>query len=169
MEELNLTTTPLDRLGQLARAWRVKIEDLLETETSVIATGTRDATAGEVQAVVLKVVKQQGDEWRSGDVLAAFDGHGVARVYEHEPGAVLLERLQPGNSLLDLTLSGRDEEATDILADVIKQMLQEKPAILGLAVAGKPMGSPGMEGGRNESYDVIAFERNGKTRIYAKR
>ena len=54
-------------------------------------------------------------------------------------------------------------------ADVIKQMLQEKPAILGLAVAGMPMGSPGMEGGRNESYEVIAFERNGKTRVYAKR
>ena len=54
-------------------------------------------------------------------------------------------------------------------ADVIKKMLQEKPAILGLAVPGMPMGSPGMEGGRNESYEVIAFERNGKTRVYAKR
>jgi hypothetical protein len=54
-------------------------------------------------------------------------------------------------------------------ADVIKHMLQEKPAILGLAVPGMPMGSPGMEGGRNESYEVIAFERDGKTRVYAKR
>jgi hypothetical protein len=54
-------------------------------------------------------------------------------------------------------------------ADVIKQMLKEKPAILGLAVPGMPMGSPGMEGGRKESYEVIAFERNGKTRVYAKR
>ena len=54
-------------------------------------------------------------------------------------------------------------------ADVIKQMLKEKPAILGLAVPGMPMGSPGMEGARKESYEVIAFERNGKTRVYAKR
>jgi len=122
LEEFSLTATPLNRLGKLARAWRVKIEDLLETETSVIAFGTRDVTASANPAVVLKVVKQPGDEWRSGYVLAAFDGQGVARVCEHQPGALLLERLQPGNSLLDLTLSGRDEEATDILADVIKQM-----------------------------------------------
>lgn len=54
-------------------------------------------------------------------------------------------------------------------ADLIKQMLQQKPAILGLAVPGMPSGSPGMEGGRKEPYDVIAFERGGKTRVYAKR
>lgn len=117
-----MNAAPLDRLGGHARAWRVKVEDVFETETSVIAFGTRDVTATENQAVVLKVVKQPGDEWCSGPVLAAFDGHGVARVYEHEPGAVLLERLKPGNSLVDLTLNGRDEEATDILADVIQQM-----------------------------------------------
>ena len=117
-----MTATPLDRLGERARAWRVKIEDVLDTETSVIAFGTRDVTASENQSVVLKVIKQPGDEWCSGDVLAAFNGHGVARVYEHEPGAVLLERLRPGNSLVDLTLNGRDEEATDIFADVIQQM-----------------------------------------------
>jgi streptomycin 6-kinase len=117
-----LNAAPLDRLGEHARAWSVKVEDLLETATSVIAFGTRELTANEDQPVVLKVVKQPGDEWRSGDVLAAFNGHGVARVYEHDPGAVLLERLRPGNSLVDLTLIGRDEEATDILVDVIEQM-----------------------------------------------
>ena len=117
-----MSATPLNRLGEHARAWRVKIEDVLDTETSVIAFGTRDVTASENQSVVLKVIKQPGDEWCSGDVLAAFNGYGVARVYEHEPGAVLLERLRPGNSLVDLTLNGRDEEATDIFADVIQQM-----------------------------------------------
>ena len=88
-----------------------------ETESSVIAFGTRDS-----KAVVLKVIKQPGDEWRSGEILNAFDGQGVARVYEQAPGAVLLERLRPGNSLVDLTLNGRDEEATEILAEVIQQM-----------------------------------------------
>jgi streptomycin 6-kinase len=117
-----LNAAPLDRLGEHARAWRVKVEDILETATSLIAFGTQDPTAGDNRSVVLKVIKQPCDEWHSGDVLAAFNGHGVARVYEHEPGAVLLERLRPGNSLVDLTLNGRDEEATDILADVIQQM-----------------------------------------------
>ncbi|HUS10503.1 MAG TPA: aminoglycoside phosphotransferase family protein [Pyrinomonadaceae bacterium] len=55
-------------------------------------------------------------------MLAAFAGNGVVRVYEHAPGAILLERLKPGTTLVDLTLNGRDEEATRILASVIQQM-----------------------------------------------
>lgn len=115
---------PLHRVREHARSWRVNVEDVFETVTSVIAFGTRVLTNGgnENQPVVLKVIKQPGDEWRSGEVMAAFNGHGVARVYEHHPGAVLMERLSPGNSLVDLTLKGRDEEATDILAALIQQM-----------------------------------------------
>lgn len=41
-------------------------------------------------------------------------------------------------------------------------------AIAGLAVAGMPLGSPGMEaGGTADAYRVIAFERSGKRRIFA--
>jgi hypothetical protein len=54
-------------------------------------------------------------------------------------------------------------------ADVIKKFLAEKPSALGLAVPGMPIGSPGMEGGKAERYNVLAFERNGTTRVYAKR
>ena len=44
-------------------------------------------------------------------------------------------------------------------AAAIARLLKERPAgIAGLAVAGMPAGSPGMEmGGRTEPYDVIAF------------
>ena len=104
-------------MQQHAGAWGVVVEDFLETESSVIAFGTRDN-----KSVVLKVIKKPGDEWRSGEILKAFDGRGVARVCEQAPGAVLLERLRPGNSLVELSLNGRDEEATDIVADVIQQM-----------------------------------------------
>ena len=54
-------------------------------------------------------------------------------------------------------------------ADVIKKFLAEKPSAHGLAVPGMPIGSPGMEGGKAERYNVLAFERNGTTRVYAKR
>ena len=93
------------------------VEDTFETETSVISFGTRDN-----RSVVLKVIKQPCDEWRSGEILEAFDGNGLVRVYEHAPGAVLVERLRPGNSLVEIALNGRDDEATDIFADVIHQM-----------------------------------------------
>lgn len=54
-------------------------------------------------------------------------------------------------------------------ADVIQKMLKEKPAIAGLAVPGMPMGSPGMEGGGADPYEVVAFDRKGKRSVYAKR
>ena len=54
-------------------------------------------------------------------------------------------------------------------ADVVQQALKTKPKIAGLAVPGMPMGSPGMEGSRKDPYNVIAFEQNGKTSVFAKR
>ena len=54
-------------------------------------------------------------------------------------------------------------------ADLIYKLLKEKPAVLGLAVAGMPIGSPGMEGGKPEPYTVYTFDKDGKTTVYAKR
>jgi len=54
-------------------------------------------------------------------------------------------------------------------ADVVKRLLEEKPAIAGLAVPGMPMGSPGMEGPRKDPYEVIAFRKDGGSRVYARR
>jgi|SRR5688572_29831990 hypothetical protein len=51
----------------------------------------------------------------------------------------------------------------------IKRLLAEKPKVAGLAVGGMPIGSPGMEvGNRKDAYNVIAFTRDGTTRIFAK-
>jgi hypothetical protein len=51
----------------------------------------------------------------------------------------------------------------------VKRMLAEKPRIAGIAVAGMPIGSPGMEvGTRVDKYDVIAFNRDGTTQIFAR-
>ena len=54
-------------------------------------------------------------------------------------------------------------------ADVIMRLLREHPAVAGVAVAGMPSGSPGMEGGSKEHYDVLTFDRAGHTKIYAHR
>jgi hypothetical protein len=42
-------------------------------------------------------------------------------------------------------------------AVAIKRLLAEKPKARGLAVPGMPVGSPGMEGGTPEIYEVILF------------
>lgn len=114
----DLTSSNLhDRVQQLARDWHLLVQESFETETSVVSFVTRDN-----QSLILKVIKQENDEWRAGEVLNAFADNGVPRVFEHSGGAMLLERLQPGNSLADLSRSGGDEEATEILASVIEKM-----------------------------------------------
>jgi hypothetical protein len=54
-------------------------------------------------------------------------------------------------------------------ADDVKRMLAERPKIAGIAVAGMPVGSPGMEveGLESEAYDVIAFDKDGEQSVYA--
>jgi hypothetical protein len=54
-------------------------------------------------------------------------------------------------------------------ADVLRQLLKEKPEVAGLAVPGMPAGSPGMEGPPPEPYDVLTFTKDGRTAVYARR
>ena len=54
-------------------------------------------------------------------------------------------------------------------ADVIWKLLADRPAVVGIAVPGMPIGSPGMEtpGRPAEPYDVLAFDARGRTSVYA--
>jgi hypothetical protein len=49
----------------------------------------------------------------------------------------------------------------------IARLLKEKPKVASLAVPGMPMGSPGMEGSRTQHYQVLSFDKAGKTKIFA--
>ncbi len=53
----------------------------------------------------------------------------------------------------------------------VHRLLKEKPAAIGLAVPGMPIGSPGMDGpaygGRTDRYDVLLVDRSGKSRAYS--
>jgi hypothetical protein len=53
-------------------------------------------------------------------------------------------------------------------ADILR-LLKERPAVAGIAVPGMPIGSPGMEvpGTRAQAFDVIAFGKDGSTRVFA--
>ena len=53
-------------------------------------------------------------------------------------------------------------------AQDVKRLLKERPAVAGVAVAGMPMGSPGMEVNNIvHPYDVMAFDKQGKSRLFA--
>ena len=50
----------------------------------------------------------------------------------------------------------------------IKRLLAQRPKAAGIAVPGMVAGTPGMEhGDHSEPYQVILFDRSGKTRVFA--
>jgi streptomycin 6-kinase len=106
-----------DQLPAKAAEWNVRIDEVRETQSSVLGFGVRDG-----RRVVLKLTKNADDELHSGAVLRAFGGDGAVRVYQSEIGAVLLERLDPGEELVNLVRRGADDEATTILAQVIAKL-----------------------------------------------
>ena len=53
-------------------------------------------------------------------------------------------------------------------AEDIQRLLKDRPEARGLAVPGMPVGSPGMEmGDRNDAFQVMAFDRSGKSWVFA--
>ena len=100
-----------------AAEWNVFVEETRETPTSLLGFGVRDG-----QRVVLKLARVEGDESHAGAVLRAFAGDGAVRVYESQTGAVLMERLEPGESLVNVVKRGADEDATKIVAQVIQKL-----------------------------------------------
>lgn len=54
-------------------------------------------------------------------------------------------------------------------ASDIRRLLEERPAVAGLAVPGMPIGSPGMEGPNPQAYNVLTFDRDGGISVWSSR
>jgi hypothetical protein len=55
-------------------------------------------------------------------------------------------------------------------AEAVRRLLSERPRdVIGLAVPGMPLGSPGMESTRPQRYDVLAFDARGGSRVFERR
>lgn len=89
-----------------------------------------------------------------------------ARVIETDDLAPIKERFgvaQDLQSCHTALIDGYVIEGHVPAADV-KRLLAERPAALGIAVPGMPLGSPGMEqGGRREPYQVILFSKSNRS------
>lgn len=53
-------------------------------------------------------------------------------------------------------------------AAAIKRLLRERPKAVGLAVAGMPAGSPGMEAAGKVAYEVLLVREDGSTQVYSR-
>jgi len=50
----------------------------------------------------------------------------------------------------------------------VQQLLKERPDVKGITVPGMPIGSPGMEGPNPQPYDVLSFDAEGNTTVFAR-
>jgi streptomycin 6-kinase len=117
-----MTASLTERLTLLAAQWNVALVATRETYSSLLGFGSCNS-----KRVVLKISKTAGDEWKSGEVLRAFQGAGTVSVLESADGAVLLEQLDPATELVELVRDGRDDEATAICGQVIARMAHHEP------------------------------------------
>lgn len=117
------------RLDQaLTRFHLSDAQPLARTATSRLWTVTRR----DGQTAVLKLLHPgQSEEARGAAHLQALFGRGAVCVYALDGPAILMEHC-PGPSLGDLARSGRDEQATGILCDVIRTLHAARPDPMGL-------------------------------------
>lgn len=81
------------------------------------------------RAAMLKVATATEERF-GGLLMNWWDGEGAARVYAHDGDALLLERAQGGQDLLDMALAGRDDEATRIICAAVARLHAPRAAPL---------------------------------------
>jgi streptomycin 6-kinase len=113
-----MTMTDNKKLSYYLAAWNLSNPQLLmQTATSHIYTVTHDA-----ETAILKLLSpSETDEQRGAVALRYFDGHGAVHLIQYDEGAHLLEYAE-GDELITLVERGEDENATRIIAQVIKQL-----------------------------------------------
>jgi streptomycin 6-kinase len=113
-----MSTIDNTTLKNYLTAWNLSNPKLLmQTMTSNIYTVTHES-----ETVILKLLSpSEIDEQRGAVALRCFDGHGAVRLLRYDEGAQLME-YAAGDELVILVERGEDENATRIIAQVIRQL-----------------------------------------------
>lgn len=87
------------------------------------------------------------------DMTAVKDKHGVPRQARSCHTAVVDGYVLEGH----------------VPSEDVQRLLKQRSAVVGLAVPGMPIGSPGMEvaGMKPQAYNVLAFDKAGQTTVFA--
>jgi len=113
-------------LDECAQRWQLK---LLPPFGNLSFHYVAPAVRADGTPVILKTC-EFSDEFEHGlAALRLFNGRGIARLleFDEEKKVMLLERLQPGTMLASL-VPEQDEQATSILAGVMRQLWRPAPA-----------------------------------------
>jgi streptomycin 6-kinase len=111
-------------LAQCAARWSLNIQPPFPISSyNYVAP----AVGPEGEPLVLKAGVPHGELWSEIDALLLFDGRGIARLldFDRELGALLLERVLPGQSLWSVA---GEAEQIDALAGVLRRLWRPLPA-----------------------------------------
>jgi streptomycin 6-kinase len=111
-----------DLLDELAERWSLTLEKRFpDLAYNYVAPATRLDTDQLTTRCVLKVGRRHDEMANEIAAMHLWNGHGAARLLEADPkfGALLLERIEPGDMLVQIAETA-DEEATLIAASVLR-------------------------------------------------
>lgn len=112
-----------DLLDDVVRAWDLTLDG---AETVTPRARLVPVRHGGL-AAVLKIPSAASDEVDAARALRHFAGRGAVRLLAEDRGVLLLERAVPGTPLTDLVATGRDDEATGIIAEAIRALHSGEP------------------------------------------
>lgn len=171
---------------RMIRAWRVAASGALMTAL-LAGCGSREAAPNEVAAGEPPAAQSQATAPTKAEVITVFRDPNC--------GCCSLWAERARKAGYDVRMADRPDMAsikqsygvptelaschTSVVGDYVveghvpvedfERLLRERPTnTKGIAVAGMPTGSPGMESpdGTKEPFDVVAFGADGRTRIY---
>ncbi len=121
-----------ETIDECARRWRLRVESPFPLSYNYVAPAIRD----DGTPVVLKIGVPGEENERESAALRCFFGAGSVRLIDAdaELGAMLLERADPGTTLVTLP---DDEEATLIAAGVMRALWTTPPADNAFPTAGE--------------------------------
>ena len=131
-----------------------------------------DSAAPAAQAAAMKVYRDPNcgccEEWA---VIARQAGFEV-QVVDHPDMPAIKRRYGVPDELLSChtTIVGNYAVEGHVPLDDVKRLLETRPAKLkGIAVAGMPIGSPGMEApdGKQQPFQVLAFDGGGRVSVFS--
>jgi streptomycin 6-kinase len=77
------------------------------------------------QSAMLKIATSE-EEHRGASLMVWWNGEGAARVFKHEDDAILMERAIGNRSLVSMTKTGQDDEASKIICEVVTKLHANK-------------------------------------------
>lgn len=109
------------------RRWRLRpVGDPHTTSSStLLAVLTEEGIPA-----MLKIAHTEEEE-RGGELLAALDGHGAARLLRRDGEAALIERATGPGDLVQLVRAGHDDEATRIICEAAAVIHGASASVLG--------------------------------------